>query len=116
MVNVIFEGVAQRLAAAAPVPSCHEPLPDRLERAVDFLNSQGYVAKWERAEDGYLLHTCNCPYEALAGGNPELCSMDLSLVTNLLGLAPQRVSRVVDGAATCAYLIETNKIEQNLTN
>jgi predicted ArsR family transcriptional regulator len=122
VIDLIFEGVAVRLAQAAPGLVPGEPMPERLDRAVDYLNSQGYVANWEQTEAGWLLQTCNCPYEALADRNPELCGMDLSLVTNLLGVAPERVSRVVEGAATCAYLFPTeaaakaNKIEHNLTN
>jgi predicted ArsR family transcriptional regulator len=122
VVDLIFEGVATRLAQSAPELVPGEALPERLDRAVAYLNSQGYVAHWEKTEAGCLLQTCNCPYEALADGNPELCGMDLTLVTNLLGVAPERVSRVVEGAASCAYLFptqagaEANKIERNLTN
>ncbi len=104
-VNVFFEGVASRMSALAPPPVPGEALDQRLERTVTFLNSQGYVAHWERADDGYLLHTCNCPYEALAKDNPELCGMDLTLVSNLLGMTPRRISRVVEGATSCAYFI-----------
>ena len=104
-VNVIFEGVANRLSAAAPKPAPGEPLPERLERAVAYLNTQGYVASWEHSEAGYLLHTCNCPYEALAGQNQELCGMDLTFVTNLVGLPVRRLSRVIEGASSCAYLV-----------
>jgi predicted ArsR family transcriptional regulator len=108
-VNVFFEGVASRMTALAPPSLPGDSLEQRLERAVAFLNSQGYVANWERVDDGYLLHTCNCPYEALAKDNPELCGMDLALVSNLLGEMPRRVSRVVDGATSCAYLIPTKR-------
>lgn len=104
-INVFFEGVANRMAALAPPVMPGETTAERLDRTVAFLNSQGYVANWERVAEGYLLHTCNCPYEALAGSNQELCGMDLTLVSNLLGEVPQRVSRVVEGAPTCAYLI-----------
>lgn len=104
-VNVIFEGVAYRLSSMAPKLVPGEPLPDRLDRAVAFLNSQGYVASWEATSEGYLLCTCNCPYEALAGRNPELCGMDQTLVNNLLGTTPRRVSRLVEGASSCAYLL-----------
>ncbi len=102
-VNVIFEGVANRLAASAPKCASDRPAAERLDRAVAFLNDHGYVASWEVAPDGYLLHTCNCPYEALAKNNPELCGMDLSLASNLLGTTVERVSRVLDGAASCSY-------------
>ena len=104
-VNVIFEGVANRLSASAPKSSVDEPISERLDRAVVFLNDHGYVASWERDADGYLLHTCNCPYEGLAKQNPELCVMDLTLTTNLLGGPVERVSRVLDGASSCSYRI-----------
>jgi predicted ArsR family transcriptional regulator len=102
-VAMIFEGVANRLADSAPKCAGDEPAPERLDRAVTFLNDHGYVASWEQSSNGYLLHTCNCPYEALAKENPELCAMDLSLAGNLLGGTVERVSRVLDGASSCSY-------------
>ena len=121
-VNVIFEGVANRLSASAPKPAADEPITARLDRAVVFLNDHGYVAGWEKATDGYLLHTCNCPYEGLAKQNPELCAMDLTLASNLLGGTVERVSRVLDGASSCSYRIpaltqqpESDPAEQELS-
>lgn len=105
--DVFFLSVANRMACQAPSLVPGEPLADRLDRAVTFLNEQGYGAGWDETPEGYLLHTNNCPYEALAGDNPELCGMDLSLVTSLLGTEPRRVSRVIEGATTCAYLVAT---------
>jgi predicted ArsR family transcriptional regulator len=102
-VDRIFEGVANRLSATAPKLVPGERVAERLERAVTFLNDQGYFASWEETGGGYLLHTCNCPYEGLAKQNPELCSMDLTLASNLLGGTVERMSRVVDGASSCAY-------------
>jgi predicted ArsR family transcriptional regulator len=104
LVNVIFEGVAARLSAEAPRPVAGESFRKRLDRAVRFLNARGYVARWEKTPEGYVVHTCNCPYEALAGAHPELCNMDMTLIGNLVGVVPQRVSRVADGATSCAYL------------
>lgn len=105
LVNVIFEGVAARLSAEAPAPAPGEPLTARLDRAVGFLNERGYVAHWEKSADGYLLHTYNCPYESLSDRHPELCQMDMVLVGNLLGVVPQRLGRLADGARSCAYLV-----------
>jgi predicted ArsR family transcriptional regulator len=102
-VNVIFDGVAKRLAATAPRCAGDEPLAERLDRAVAFLDDHGYVAGWEKSGEGFLLHTCNCPYEALAKENPELCAMDLTLAASLLGGSVERVSRVLDGASSCSY-------------
>ena len=108
-VNVIFEGVANRLSATAPKCAGDEPMAQRLDRAVTFLNDHGYVAGWEQSADGYLLHTCNCPYEGLAKDNPELCDMDLTLASNLLGRTVERVSRVLDGGSSCSYRLAVSE-------
>jgi predicted ArsR family transcriptional regulator len=104
-INVIFEGAARRMLVEVPCPRPDEPLNVRLQRAVDFLNSKGYVASWEQRPDGLLLQTCNCPYDALSSANPELCSLDLQLVDALMDLPLQRVCHMATGGNTCAYLI-----------
>jgi predicted ArsR family transcriptional regulator len=104
-VSDLLDGVARRLSASAPEASATEPLAERLDRAVAFLNEHGYVANWEQTGDRFLLHTCNCPYEALAKANPELCGMDLTLTSSLLGAGVERVSRVLDGAGSCSYCV-----------
>jgi len=104
-VNVIFEGVAARFAAEAPQPIPGESFTDRLDRAVAFLNTRGYVARWESASEGYRLHTCNCPYEALTPEHPELCGMDRTLVGSLLGTEPECLARLSAGSPDCTFLI-----------
>jgi predicted ArsR family transcriptional regulator len=104
-INVIFEGVTNRFAAEAPQPVAGEALEETVERVTTFLDAHGYVARWERVADGYLIHTSNCPYEGSASGYPELCAMDLALVTSLLGQAPERQGRLVEGCGSCCYLV-----------
>lgn len=102
-VNVIFEGVADRMAAEACVPDA--PFLQRLDGAVNYLNAHGYDAYWEKCEGGYVLHTANCPYHQVAGSTVALCDMDMRLVASMLGVVPRLLSRVSGGAATCAYMI-----------
>jgi predicted ArsR family transcriptional regulator len=104
-INVIFEGVTHRFVSDAPQPAPSESLRETLARVESFLNENGYVAHWEETPDGYVLHTCNCPYEGSPPGNPELCEMDLELISQLLGQTPERVGRLVEGCSSCAYLV-----------
>jgi predicted ArsR family transcriptional regulator len=106
-INVIFEGAAARLIADAPHPIAGEPMAARVQRAVDFLNQKGYVADWERQATGVLISTRNCPFDGLADSNPELCSMDLALITSLMGVQIERVCHRTQGDSTCAYLCQT---------
>lgn len=105
-VNVIFEGVANRLAAEATPPLPNESIPKRLNRAIAFLNERGYVAHWEKAHPGYILHTNNCPYAGLPDKHPELCGMDSALISRLVGLPVECAGRLAEGAGSCAYVIQ----------
>ena len=110
-VNVILEGVADRMASEAFIPDA--PMPDRLDVVVDFLNESGYEASWERAEDGYILHTLNCPYHQLAAETDMLCRMDMRLITALIGSVPRKLQRVAEGANRCSYFVsEVTQVRQ----
>lgn len=102
-VNVILEGVADRMAHESSIQDL--PLERRVIMAADYLNQHGYDAFLECVEDGYILHTRNCPYHKVAQGTGALCDMDMRLVASLLNVAPRLLSRMSAGDQTCSYLI-----------
>ena len=102
-VNVILEGVANRMAGEACIPDM--PLLSRLDKAVDYLNEHGYDASWEACDEGYILHTANCPYHQVAETTRVLCDMDMRLVASLLGVVPRMLDRISAGGAACSYMI-----------
>jgi predicted ArsR family transcriptional regulator len=105
-INVFFAEIGHDLARAAPPAIPGETIEQRLDRVTAFLSDKGYVARWERSEAGYILHTHNCPYREIADAHQELCIMDMRLTGELLSSLPiERLSRVVEGAPTCSYLI-----------
>jgi len=103
-INVIFEGVADRMANEASVPNL-APMPERLDSVVNYLNKQGYDAYWEPCDGGYVLHTANCPYHKASRRTDTLCEMDMRLIASMLHIVPRVLHRVADGSATCAYMI-----------
>ncbi len=105
----ILDGVATRMASKAPQAPAAETLPQRVERVVKFLNTQGYDASWEVTEGGYLLHARNCPYHDVARENVEPCVMDASLVTQMSGIAPQRMQWAFSGDNICTYFIKNGR-------
>lgn len=102
-INVILEGVADDMALEANVPE--GPIEERLDAVVGYLNDHGYEAAWEPAEAGYVLHTYNCPYHALAQETHDLCTMDMRLISTMIGRVPRLMHRVADGNASCSYFI-----------
>lgn len=102
-VNVIIEDVAGHMASEANIPPL--PIEQRLDAVVEYLSGQGYDARWETANDGFMLFTSNCPYHQLAHADHTLCEMDLRLVASLLGVVPRRHAHLQAGDLSCAYLI-----------
>lgn len=105
----VMQILASRTAALAPSDLRILPLPDRVEAIAAFLTEQGFMAGVEKNGDDILLHTCNCPYAQLADAHPELCQMDLHLISDLTGLEPQRIAHIADGDGRCTYRLEVNK-------
>jgi predicted ArsR family transcriptional regulator len=106
-VDRILEGVAARLASEAPRLVPGERTEVGLGKTVEFLNELGYVAHWERRDEDYLITTCNCPFDNLVEAHPDLCQMDLHLMTTLVGAPVERVCHRVEGDTTCAYVLKT---------
>ncbi len=102
-VNVILEDVADRMASDADIPDV--PLETRLEMVVNYLNQQGYSAHWETTDEGFVLHTSNCPYHHIAEREHTLCDMDMRLIATMLGVVPRRLSHAITGDNSCAYMI-----------
>ncbi|GAB4522171.1 MAG: transcriptional regulator [Anaerolineae bacterium] len=102
-VNVILQGVAEDMAAEASIGDVS--LEKRMERVVDYLNQQGYEATYEKTSEGYILSTNSCPYHQIATSTESLCSMDMHLISTMLGIVPRMLSRVSQGDPSCTYLI-----------
>jgi len=98
--------VAVRMAAEAVIPGPQARPEERLQAAVQFLNERGYEAEWLREPDGvYILRTHNCPYHEVSSTHSELCSMDVQLVTRLLGAGAARREQLNKGDNCCSYVV-----------
>lgn len=101
----LMRDIGERIASQANL-SGKGGFETRLTAAIDFLNELGYMARWEEQDDGdYTLHVANCPYEAVSHQDHQICAIDMTLLTHLLGTQPQRVSWSAQGDQDCSYLI-----------
>lgn len=103
-VEQMMERIGERIASQA-APASPDNLEARLTAAVEFMNGLGYMARWERDGNAYLLHAINCPYEHVSLQDDEICSIDLTLLTHLLGVSPERTSWTAHGDSHCTYAI-----------
>jgi DeoR family suf operon transcriptional repressor len=104
-VNQMMRRIGEQIASQADLTDGGD-FEARLTAVVEFLNEQGYLARWERGDDdGYVLYIANCPHERVASQYHEVCTMDITLLTHLLGTSPQRISCSARGDFQCTYTV-----------
>ena len=103
--EAIFRRVAERIAQDAPPSSAHQSFEDRLDQVTAYLGELGFLFRWEKNEEGYVLANINCPYRQVTQEHREVCAMDDVLLTKLLGVEPQPLTRLRAGDAACTCLL-----------
>jgi predicted ArsR family transcriptional regulator len=102
----IFRRLADRIAQDAPPPVEGQPFEERLAQVASFLETQGFIVRWEETDEGYVLHNINCPYRQIASEHTEVCAMDSLLIDELLGVESKRVSSLREGATSCTCVLK----------
>lgn len=82
-------------------------LEERLAQLADIRSREGYMAQWQRVEDGWVLVENHCPVCAAAAACQGLCRSELSLFRRALGpeARVERTDHILAGARRCAYRI-----------
>ncbi len=78
----LLRRAGERLAATVPPLRNNAGIAVRLNHAGKFLSTRGYFA----AVDRNALVVRNCPYRAVAREHPEVCELDIALVSTLLAV------------------------------
>jgi len=87
----------------------HPNLIQNLNHAVEWLNKQHYLARWEASATGPRVILGHCPYYSILETHPEMCRVDAVLVSRLVGVEmeqKEKISRVGKGGVGCVYVRE----------
>lgn len=80
-------------------------LIERLELLKDFYAKNDSFMEVEKKGDNYYLIERNCPFHNVALKRPILCSVTVSVLTQLLGCMVQREQRLQNGDGCCAFRV-----------
>jgi predicted ArsR family transcriptional regulator len=83
--------LAKRLAGESSFKS--QPVAKRLTLAIDKLNQMSYHARWEAGPEGPRIIFDHCPYAAIVATHPELCEMDMNLLSEFMARPITREAR-----------------------
>lgn len=101
----IMERIGEQTAARVTFPD-GVAFEDRLTTIVDFMDDEGYMASWfQRADDTYEIRVANCPYEKVARRHGEICTMDWTFLSRLLGPSLECVDESAHSEHHCTYVV-----------
>ena len=82
---------------------------ERLYVLKDFYAKDDSYMEVEKKGNHYYLIERNCPFHNVALKRPILCSVTVSVLTQLRGCKVQRVQRLQNGDGCCAFRVQLNK-------
>jgi len=116
MVSELFTQVADDLVAdyTSNLDLDGVPMEERLDIVKDLLKTEGFTMEWERQDDGYHIREVNCPYYHVGQNHPEVCSVDQTLISNMLDVPVHKIKCILDGDSYCTYIVPPDK-EQDVS-
>ena len=101
----VFDGVAEDIAGAYRPQVTGATVEQRVAETSVALKDEGIVDHWRKDDDGYHLMNTVCPYRKAAEASAAPCHADQRVVEMLVGMPVEQVARMIDGHATCEYVV-----------
>ncbi len=106
MVKELFSQVALNLAEEYTEQLEDLSVEERLDTVQELLAQEGFTVEWEKQGDQYHIHEISCPYHKVGQNHPEVCSMDQTLISQMLALPAEQVQCILSGDERCTYVVE----------
>ncbi len=112
MVRELFSQVAVNLADEYKDQLKGLPIEGRLDIIKTLLNEEGFTVEWEKSEKQYLIHEISCPYYKVGENHPEICSMDQTLISQILAVPAEQIQCILNGDDRCTYLVAPTNLSE----
>ena len=88
-----------------------DDVEEKLDRLVQIRSEEGYMAEWEKVDNGYVLVENHCPICAAATECHGFCRAELNTFRMALGENVQvdRTDHIISGARRCSYKVTTTE-------
>lgn len=108
MVQGLLEKMVERLVAEHRGRFEHLAFEDKLDYLIALLEQEGFLARWEKTEDGYKLIEYSCPYISVGQNHSEICTIDKELMLSVLGKPVNQHSCMLNGDTCCQFTVSTS--------
>jgi predicted ArsR family transcriptional regulator len=105
MIERMFAAIAQDMATGHASKFEGKTLEEKIDVLVGVLGEEGFMAAWNKVGDVYHLMEYNCPYFVIGQRHPEVCTIDQTLISQVLGEAVQKTTCLLNGDQRCVFVI-----------
>ena len=110
LVEQVFSGIAEEVAADHRAEVRGVTLDQRVDEVSRALRSEGIVDGWSRSGDAFHLVNGECPYLRLAEMSDAACAADRQSIQLLVGTDVEQTQRIVDGSPICEYIVRAQPV------
>ncbi len=103
IVNEIFIGLVKSIVEEHKGEFEALTFEQRLNYLTDILADEGFIAQWEKTQDGYRITEYSCPYISVGQKHDEVCTLDTSLMLTILGTNIEQQSCMLNGDDCCQF-------------
>lgn len=104
-INKLFTEMASGIAADYTQQIKSMTVEEKLDFIKQLLAQEGFSVEWERRGSDYHIHEISCPYYHVGQSHPEVCTVDQTLISQVLSIPVQKIQCLLHGDAHCTYVI-----------
>ena len=105
VVAKLFSQIAEDMANEYADQMKDLSMEERLDFVKAMLAREGFTVEWEKKGNDYQIHEISCPYYQIGIAHPEVCTVDQTLISEMLALPANKVQCILDGGAHCTYVV-----------
>ncbi len=99
----VLQAVFQEMGRKAAARWSGGPGRTRAESISAVLAEHGFAPEVTQGKSGLHMKLANCPFRAVAMGDPSVCEFDSNLIEGVLGMPVTRDSCIAKGDSCCVY-------------
>lgn len=109
-VSDLFRGVVEQIVEEHRPEFENTSLEHRLTYLVELLAEEGFLARWEKTDEGYQVIEYSCPYLSVGQRHSEVCVFDQTLITTILQTPVQQHSCMIEGDNCCHFTVPLESV------
>jgi DeoR family transcriptional regulator, suf operon transcriptional repressor len=104
-ISKLFSSMAADIASDYTQQVKSLSVEGKLELIKTLLAQEGFSVEWEHQGDEFLIHEITCPYYHVGQAHPEVCTVDQTLISEVLSIPAHKINCVLSGDTHCTYVI-----------